>query len=174
MGSEKNAGVGKLSLSLWRRIIPYVKSVRRCFIIIVAGMIVSSLLESVYPMFTSYAVNRFITPRTTQGIWLFAAVFIAVILIGAAAVIIYSRNSIIVEMQTGKMLRRDCFEHLQELSLSFYNASSVGYLLSRVMSDTDRISSVISWGVIHMLWNACYVIGAFVSMMLLNVKLGLL
>ena len=172
--AEPNTSRSRLSLKLWKRIFPYIKSIRKYMIVVLVGMVVSALSESVYPMFTSYAVNRFVTPGTTAGIGLFALAFLLVIVIGAAAVIVYSRNSIIVEMQTAKMLKRDCFRHLQELSLSYYNANSVGYLLSRVMSDTDRISSVISWGIIHLLWNLCYIIGAFVSMMLLNVKLALL
>ena len=142
--AEPNTSRSRLSLKLWKRIFPYIKSIRKYMIVVLVGMVVSALSESVYPMFTSYAVNRFVTPGTTAGIGLFALAFLLVIVIGAAAVIVYSRNSIIVEMQTAKMLKRDCFRHLQELSLSYYNANSVGYLLSRVMSDTDRISSVIS------------------------------
>ena len=163
-----------LNLKIWKRMLPYVKQLKKYMVIVFVCMVISALSESVYPMFTSYAVNHFITPRSTEGIGWFVLLFLLVILIGAGAVIIYSRNSTVVEMQTGRMLKHDCFMHLQEVSLSFYNNSSVGYLLSRVMSDTDRISGVISWGIIHMLWHIFYIIGAFVLMFWLNVKLALL
>jgi ATP-binding cassette subfamily B protein len=154
--------------------LPYVKPLRKYMIVVFVCMVISALSESVYPMFTSYAVNNFITPGTTEKIFGFSLLFLLVILIGALAVIIYSRNSTVVEMETGRMLKHDCFEHLQQVSIAFYNTNSVGYLLSRVMSDTDRISGVISWGIIHMLWHVVYIIGAFVLMFCLNVRLGLL
>ena len=42
------------------------------------------------------------------------------------------------------------------------------------MSDTERISGVIAWGVIHFLWHLCYIIGCFVSMFALDAKLAAL
>ncbi|MBR2832753.1 MAG: ABC transporter ATP-binding protein [Oscillospiraceae bacterium] len=163
---------GKLDLRLWLRLGPYVKKVRRPLIISIVLLAVSSLAEAAYPLFTSYAVNTFVVPGVTRGIGLFALVYALIILAGGVAVAFYSRSSMVVELTTGKLLKRACFVHLQELPISFYSTTPVGYLLSRVMSDTDRISSMISWGIIHMLWNLCYIIGAVVFMFLLKPSLA--
>lgn len=161
-----------ISLKKWKRIFPYVKRIKLSAVLVLIFMLVSALSESVYPMFTSFAVNSFVVPGTTDGIWKFFAAFGGAILIGGAAVIIYCHNAITVEMQLGKMLKRECFVHLQRLPLSYYNKSSVGYLLARVMSDTDRISGVIAWGIVHLLWHVCYIVGAFACMFALNARLA--
>ena len=163
-----------LDLSLWKRIIPYLKRVRKYIFIVMFFLVISAVGEAAYPLFTRYAVNHFVMPRATEGLLPFALSFGAVIAAGGIAVIIYCRDCIVLEMEVGRMLKRSCFIHLQELPVSFYSTSSVGYLLARVMSDTDRISGVISWSVSHMLWNICYIIGAVVFMFITAPRLALI
>ncbi len=162
----------KADLRVWKRILPYVSLMKKTAVIVLAFMLVSSFSESVYPLFTTYAVNSFVTSGTTDGVGKFIFFFALAIVAGGVAVIIYCRNALVMEIDLGRMMKRDCFVHLQELSLSFYSSSSVGYLLARVMSDTDRISSVIAWGILNFLWNLCYIIGAFISMFALNARLA--
>ena len=55
----------------------------------------------------------------------------------------------------------------------YYNVTPVGYLLARVMSDTNRIAALVAWNFFDILWAVTYVIGVFVAMLLLNVQLAL-
>ena len=158
----------------WKRIFPYLKELRTTAFLVVGFMLLSSVGESVYPLFTSYAVDRFVIPGSSRGILPFCLAFFAVLAVGGFGVIIYCRNALVLELQLGKRLKRACFFHLQQLSIDYYSSHSVGSLLSRVMSDTDRISGMIAWGIINFLWHLCYVVAAFVSMFLLDWKLGLL
>lgn len=169
----KNKRNMKLNLKIWARLIPYLKKVRKNLLAVVVLMFFSSVVEAAFPLFTGYAVNNFVVAGTTDGIFTFALVFFGAILLGGLAVAVYSRHAMIVEMQTGKNLKHDCFVHLQVLPLSFHNTSSVGYLLARVMSDTDRISGLVSWGLTHMLWNVFYIVFSLIFMFTLNVKLAL-
>ena len=162
----------KFNLKSWKIILPYIKETKGLMIIILLFMIVSSVSESIYPLFTNFAVKNFVSAATTNGIGWFIFAFAAAIIIGGIAVVIYCRNALELEIKLGCFMKRDCFVHLQKLSLSFYSNSSVGYLLARVMSDTDRISGVISWGILNCLWNLIYIISAYVSMFLLAPKLA--
>ena len=55
----------------------------------------------------------------------------------------------------------------------FNNVTPVGYLLTRVMSDTNRISSMLAWNFTDILWAMFYVLGTFAAMLALNWKLAL-
>ena len=77
------------------------------------------------------------------------------------------------EMYLGRDMKQRLFHHLQTLSFSFYNVTPVGYLLSRVMSDTNRIAGMIAWNFTDILWALFYVAGTMVSMLILNWKLAL-
>lgn len=164
----------KLSLKTWRRIFPFFKEIKKHYIAVIVLMFLSALTEASFPLFTSRAVNSFIIPHNTNGLFAFALAFFAVILFEGLTVVLFSRRSITVEMFMGKFLKRACFVHLQKLPVSFYSTASVGFLLARVMSDTDRISGMVAWGFSHAAWNICYIFGALVFMFIQNWRLALL
>ena len=135
-----------LSLDVWKRLFPYVVKMKKQFIYATIIIIIWTALNSAFPLFTSYAVNNFIIPETVQGIVPFSALYIAVILVVGFLTYLWVKLLIGVEMKLGLMIRRDCFIHLQKLQIAYHNTTSVGYLIGRVMSDTERISGMISWG----------------------------
>jgi ATP-binding cassette subfamily B protein len=51
-------------------------------------------------------------------------------------------------------LRKVAFDHLQELSLAYYDRTPVGWIMSRLTSDTERISQLVSWGMLDVTWCA--------------------
>lgn len=86
----------------------------------------------------------------------------------------FCRTAMIVEMNVGRDLKRATFLHLQQLSFSYYNVTPVGYMMARVMSDTNRIGGMVAWGLIDLMWALVYVIGVLISMLLLNWRLALM
>ena len=49
-------------------------------------------------------------------------------------------------------LRKTTFDHLQDLSLSYFNRTAVGWIISRVTSDTERIADLVTWGLLDVTW----------------------
>lgn len=158
----------------WGILRPHIGKLKKHIAVVIAAMLVSSVTEAAYPLFTRYAVREFIEKETTEGIAAYVIVCAAVILAGGAASVFWTLHSITVEMRIGPALKRDCFVRLQTLPVQYYSNNSVGYLLARVMSDTDRISGSIAWGASGMLFSVCYVTGAIVFMFMLDKRLALL
>ena len=71
-------------------------------------------------------------------------------------------------------LRRALFNHLQDLSLSYYSQNAVGRLMARVTSDTGRVSSLMTWGMLDVTWAVVSVISSTIFMLIINWKLGLI
>ena len=138
---EDEYQVKGLSLSVWKRLLPYMWEMRKPFALALSILILWTALNSAFPLFTRYAVNNFIIPETTDGIQPFAALYVGIILIVGFLTYLWTKTLISVEMRIGLMIRRDCFIHLQKLQLAYHNTNSVGYLIGRVMSDTERISA---------------------------------
>jgi len=55
-------------------------------------------------------------------------------------------------------LRRELFHKLQDLSLSYYSRTHVGWIMSRVTSDTERVSDLVTWGLLDVTWAAANII----------------
>ncbi len=157
-------------LKLGRFFKPYSKKLAG----IVAFMLITATMDLSIPLFQKYAVDNFIVPRTTEGIERFIAVYAIALIITTVAVTVFARLAIVVEMHIGKDLREEIFLHLQKLSLSYYNTTPVGYIMARTLSDTNKIGSMIAWGIVDVFWSFAYVIGAFGAMFMLNFRLALI
>jgi len=71
-------------------------------------------------------------------------------------------------------LRKKIFEHLQELSLSYYSRTPVGWIMSRVTSDTDRIAELITWGILDISWAVLNIASSTYFMLRINWRLALI
>jgi ATP-binding cassette subfamily B protein len=157
-------------LKLKRFFKPYTKYLTDLTIL----MLVTALMDLSIPLFQKYAVDNFIAKSTTEGLTAFIGAYGAVLTVMALSVTLFIRLAIVVEMHIGMDLRKEIFEHLQNLSLSYYNTTPVGYILARTLSDTNKIGSMIAWGLVDVFWSFAYVIGAFIAMFMLNVRLTLI
>jgi ATP-binding cassette subfamily B protein len=71
-------------------------------------------------------------------------------------------------------LRKSMFNHLQELSLSYFSQTPVGWIMSRLTSDTERLADLLSWGILDMTWAIINIATAAVFMFIINAKLALI
>jgi ATP-binding cassette, subfamily B, bacterial len=71
-------------------------------------------------------------------------------------------------------LRKMMFEHLQELSLSYYAQNAVGRLIARVTSDSGRVADLMTWGVVDTTWAFMNITTSLIFMAIINWKLALI
>jgi ATP-binding cassette subfamily B protein len=138
-------------LKLKRFFKPYTKNLTGLTIL----MLVTALMDLSIPLFQKYAVDNFIAKSTTEGLTAFIGAYGAVLTVMALSVTLFIRLAIVVEMHIGMDLRKEIFEHLQNLSLSYYNTTPVGYILARTLSDTNKIGSMIAWGLVDVFLVLC-------------------
>ena len=159
-------------MKTWAKMLPYFKPYKKYFFITFSLNILLAGVDILVPLFQSYAINHFIVPDTLDGIYKFALAYILVIVSQTISVYWSVHAATTIEMNIGKDLKWVQFEHLQQLSFSYYNTTPVGYIHARVMSDTLKIAAVIAWGLVDMFWAFIYVVGVFVIMFFLNAKLA--
>jgi ATP-binding cassette subfamily B protein len=119
-------------------------------------------------------LDNFIVPGTLENIAIFVVLYVLTILAAAGSNYISCALATIIEVRVHRQLRQVGFEHLQTLSFSYFNQNSVGYIHARLMSDTARIGTLVSWTLVDCVWRVSYLIGAIVMMFVLNAKLALM
>ena len=174
MAYEEKEYAQSFDWRVWRGLMPFLRPYRKTIALVVVFNLLCALIDILLPLFQRYAIDHFIEKGTTEGMFGFGAAYFAAILLQALFVILFTRGSMRIEMYFGRDLKRACFVHLQALSFSYYNVTPVGYIHSRVMSDTNRIATMTAWTLFDMLWSLAYVLGVFVAMLLLNVQLAML
>ncbi len=71
-------------------------------------------------------------------------------------------------------LRKNTFNHLQNLSLSYFDRTPVGWIMSRVTSDSERIAQLVTWGLLDITWGLLNIGTAVYFMLVINWQLALI
>ena len=154
------------------RIIPYLAKLKKLIVFMVFFGLMGSLTDIILPLFQRYALDHYVGLGTFDTIGIFLVLYVLTILVAAGSNYISCALAIIIEMRSTRELRQRGFNHLQALSFSYFNQNSVGYIHARLMSDTSRIGSLVSWVLVDCVWRLSYLIGAIVVMLILNPKLA--
>lgn len=174
MGYEEQEFTKSFDIKIWKKVLPFLKPFKGILVMVIALNLFCALVDIALPLFQRYAIDNFIEEKTVKGLGIFALVYVAVITLQTVSVIFFTRGSMKIEMRLGRDMKKACFVHLQTLSFSYYNVTPVGYILARVMNDTNKIAGLVAWNMVDMLWALSYVIGVFVAMLMLNWKLALI
>ena len=154
------------------RIVPYLAKLKKLIVFMVFFGLMGSLTDIILPLFQRYALDHYVGLGTFDTIGIFLVLYVLTILVAAGSNYISCALAIIIEMRSTRELRQRGFNHLQTLSFSYFNQNSVGYIHARLMSDTSRIGSLVSWVLVDCVWRLSYLIGAIVVMLILNPKLA--
>jgi ATP-binding cassette subfamily B protein len=71
-------------------------------------------------------------------------------------------------------LRKKLFGHLQNLSFSYFDKTPVGWIISRLTSDIQRISDLVTWNLLDIVWSITNITSAMIFMFIINWKLALI
>ena len=155
-------------------LLPFLKVYRgRIFAMITCGLL-GSVVDIILPVFQRYALNHFVVGATLDTMPYYVSLFVVTVLASALVNYVALFFAFRTEVEINRDLRNTAFAKLQTLGLSYYNANSVGYIHARVMSDTSKIGSLVSWTLMDCVWHLSYLVGAIVVMLVVNWRLALL
>lgn len=155
------------------KLLPFVKPYKKIMISMIIMGALSSLIDSIYPLFNQYALNHFIALKTTDTLVPFIIVYIVILIVFVILNFVSTTWAGKIEMSVNRDLRNASFNHLQELSFSYFNQNNVGYVHARVMSDTGRIGQLVSWDMMDMVWQGSYLLFVLINMALINIHLAM-
>ncbi len=69
-------------------------------------------------------------------------------------------------------MRKAMFAHLQKLSFSYFDRTPIGWIISRVTSDTERVAELVTWGLLDVTWGLTSIVTAVIFMFLINWKMA--
>ncbi len=156
------------------KILPYLRPVRGMIGIMIVFGLLGSAADIILPQFQRYALDHFIGLGIFDTIAIFVILYLLTILVAAGSNYISCSLATIIEMRVNRQLRHTGFTHLQTLSFSYFNQNSVGYIHARLMSDTSRIGSLVSWTLVDCVWRISYLVGAIAAMLMMNTRLALM
>src|SRR5215207_7329471 len=144
----------------------------------VAGFLVTIAITSGLDAYFTYLNKQIIDQGIVLGdnarIMYIAKIYGGFILLQAGTVFTFIYLAGVLGERIQYDLRKMLFNHLQDLSLSYYAQNAVGRLIARVTSDTGRVSELLTWGLVDSTWSLMNIISSAIFMAIINWRLALI
>ena len=163
----------RFDASLWIKLLKIAKPFHKNLWCIVLMMAMSAMIDVALPMMNAYAIDHFIANHVSDGLVLFSAIYVLLLGIQVGTIYGFIRQSGYVETGMCYLIRKLGFKKLQELPFSYYDRMPVGYLMSRLTNDTQRLGDTVGWSLVDLCWGAVFLVACSVQMFALNWRLTL-
>jgi len=156
------------------RIGKQLKAHKRLTITFLIAVAIVSLMESVFTYIGRMIIDQGILGRNPTRLVELVVTYGALIVVQVVCVFIFIYCAGILGEHIRYGLRKQLFSHLQKLSLSYYDRTPVGWMMSRVMSDSERIADLVTWGLLDTVWAILNIATALFFMATINWQLTLI
>jgi ATP-binding cassette, subfamily B, bacterial len=137
-------------------------------------VILITIADSIFTYFGKQLVDNAIIPGDQDALVSILTNYAILSVISAAIVFGFIYITGVLGEKVRYDLRRKLFDHLQHLSFSYFDKTPVGWIMSRVTSDTERIADLVTWGLLDVTWGITSVIVASIFMLAINWRLAIL
>ena len=161
-------------MTVYTRLIAYLKPYRKQIIVAYASVIVSIALNLVVPQVIKQAIDTGLASGTMTAL---IAAAVAILLLALVRVFTELGLRYFGEWLSHRFaydIRNDFYAKVQSLSFSFHDRSHTGDLMSRAIGDISEAERFIGVGLMDLVSTAILLIGVIIAMLGENWQLGLL
>jgi len=163
----------KVSIDILKRLFKYLKPYKREVFIVLFFIFVVMVVDLLNPYFIKFAIDRFIKDKDSNGL----------ILVGILMIVLNLISMISAKKRTQRMskithgillnIRQDLYNHIQQLSFTFFDERPVGKILSRIISDVNSLANLFNMSITNLIPDSVTIIATLLIMFYLNSKLAL-
>ena len=167
---ESLGGVYNHSVTV--RLVPYLAPYKAWSIVALAGMLMVTSTAVAIPWLIGFTIETAIKSGDMSALAVLSSIFFAAA--GANAIGNYVQARYMAKIAHGMLvrIRSQLFDHLQTLSLGFYDRQQVGRLMSRVINDVEQIQTVMTGGIIGTASDLLMLVGIVGAMILIDFELA--
>ena len=133
-----------------------------------------SILDGYFTFLSKKIIDEAIIPKDLLVLNKYVIRYGALLIVQACGVFVFIYLVAILGERIRYDLRKSMFNHLQELSLSYYSRTPVGWIMARVTSDSERVSDLMTWGVLDSTWAVINIVTSSIFMFIINWRLALI
>jgi ATP-binding cassette subfamily B protein len=164
----------KVSRNTLLRILSQVRPYKWWVVGFVVAVGAVSALESVFTYLIKLIIDLGIVPGDRTALEQLLTTYGLLYIVFAALVFAFIYLAGVLGERVRYDLRKRLFNHLQVLSFNYFDKTPVGWIISRVTSDTERVADLITWGALDVVWALMNIVTATVFMLTINWQLALI
>lgn len=157
-----------------KRLLRYIGSKKVSLISILLLCIITTIISVVGTRINGIVVDKYIAVGDISGLFKICMILILMYFISTISTFVQNRLMVDVGQNTSYHIRKDMFEKMQDLPISYYDTHSSGDLMSRLTNDIDNINTTLSQSLTQLISGIISVIGMLIAMLMLNPSLALI
>lgn len=163
----------KLDAGLWWKLIRRAFEKKRLiYPLIFVGVLIAAC-DVAFGLVTRWVIDGVVRDGADASFTAYIAVYLVVSLLLSAGVWCFIQLAGGLGHHLAFDIRTEGFARLQELEFNFYDTRPVGWLITRLTSDCDRLARVIAWGILDVFWGLSFIALIAGSLLVMNWRLGL-
>jgi ATP-binding cassette, subfamily B, bacterial len=171
---EEEEHTSQITGQTFRRIMGLLRPHWRWLVGFLVAIALTAVLDAVFTYINRSIIDQGIAKRSIPVLFRFASYYGGLQLVQGVLVFLLIYLAAILGERVQYDIRKRIFNHLQDLSLSYYSQNAVGRLMARVTSDSGRVSNLMTWGLLDVTWAIVSVITSVIFMLTINWKLALI
>jgi ATP-binding cassette subfamily B protein len=172
-GFDEEALAARVHVGLWKKLFAYTRPYRREIWLLGLCAVLTASMEVAYPLVTKLVIDDVAANGMDANLWRWSGWYLACTVMITASIGGFIWLAGKIRTHVSHDIRRDGFENLQRLSFSFYDYRPVGWLMARMTSDCERLSNILAWGFLDLVWGTTMMVGIAIAMLVMNTKLAL-
>ena len=165
--------IGRLDWGVWKTLFAFGKPYRRHFIALAVAGLATAIFDTLFGLVTRDVIDEVSLHGASASFLRGGLEYLAVSLGLFVCILGFINVAGRLNAYLCHDIRRDAFRRLQELELAYHDRRSVGWLLSRLTSDCDRLSRIIGWMLLDYVWGLCVVLAMTTVMLAISPALAL-
>jgi len=163
-----------IRLSLWKSLLKFAVPFKKDFAALCAIMAFIAAVDALQPFMTGWAIDNIAIAGRLDRLPAFVIVYCLAMVLQAAAIKLFHGSGARVEMGMNYGIRAAAFGKLQELSFSYFDRTSAGWITARLTSDIGRLADIITWGMVDIVWGCSMMLLSAILMLATDLRLGLI
>ena len=163
----------KIDLGLWKQVFRFALNHKPLLITLSISAITIAICDALFPFSTKMAIDIIQNPTANQSLLRPIIFFASLTITLCIGVHIFIKCAGSISYHVSHDIKTASFKRLQELEFAYYDGQPTGWLISRLTADCDRLSRIISWGFLDIVWGGCVILAISVVMLLLHWQLAL-
>lgn len=161
-------------MGIYARVFRYIKPYSGTIVIALVCTILASAVNLYFPQIIGNVIDNVLARKDTDTLNLIAVTTIVLILLqgiflyGQTYLIAYASQKIVID------IRRALYQHLQELSMIFFEKRPIGAIMSYITNDVAALQTALVNNVIDFVSHSVTLIGSIILVIYIDWKLSLL
>ncbi|MFA5058628.1 MAG: ABC transporter ATP-binding protein, partial [Opitutaceae bacterium] len=164
----------RLDAGLWWKIFQHALRLKRFLIPLAGTGMLIAALDASFAQVTRWTIDTVVQRGTQADLRPGIGLYLLLTTLLSVGIWVFIEMAGKISNHLSHDIRRLCFDRLQELEFEFYDHRPVGWLITRLTSDCDRLARIMAWGFLDLVWGTCFVLMIAVSLLLMHWRLALI